>query len=112
MQANGKAKYKTNGKVPGTGSRPLLKFNFVRRDVLPQTRIDVRALEMVRSYPLYVKEQEGHEPPVGEVLEQCILNTLSADAEFTAWLSRQDRAALSAEEPNGALSSQAKAAND
>jgi len=31
------------------------------------------------SYPLYVKEHTGHEPPIGEVLEQCIINTLSGD---------------------------------
>jgi hypothetical protein len=37
---------------------------------------------MIRGYPLYVKELTDHEPPVGEVLEQCIINTLSNDTNF------------------------------
>jgi len=102
-------KEKTNGKGNGksnNGAGPLLKFNFVRRDTLPQTRIDVRALEMVRAYPLYVKELEGHEPAMGEVLEQCIMNTLSGDAEFVEWLARQPRAENIAGQGNGSTAGQ------
>jgi hypothetical protein len=101
-RANNKAKDKTNS----NGSGPMLKFNHIRRETLPQTRIDVRALEMVRGYPLYVKEHTDHEPPIGEVLEQCIINTLSADAEFVEWLSRQPRAELVGEQSSNSASVQ------
>ena len=94
MKGNTRTGDKTRGKTDGNGSGPKLKFNYVRRETLPQTRIDVRALEMVRGYPLYVKEFEGHEPPIGEVLEQCIINTLSGDADFIEWLDRQPREEL------------------
>jgi hypothetical protein len=79
MKDTAKTNGKTNGKSNGNGSGPLLKFNHIRRETLPQTRIDVRALEMIRGYPLYVKEQTDHEPPIGEVLEQCLIHTLSTD---------------------------------
>ena len=86
MKENGKTNNKAKDKANGNGSGPMLKFNHIRRETLPQTRIDVRALEMVRGYPLYVKEHTDHEPPIGEVLEQCIINTLSGDADFVEWL--------------------------
>jgi hypothetical protein len=79
MKESSKTNSKSNGKSNGNGAGPVLKFNFVKREALPQTRIDVRALEMIRGYPLYVKELTDHEPPIGEVLEQCIINTLSGD---------------------------------
>jgi len=72
----------------------------VERALRPQTRIDVRALEMVRAYPLYVKEHTDHEPPIGEVLEQCIINTLNGDTDFIEWLERQPRAELIGEQAN------------
>lgn len=100
MKENGKSNNKTNGKANGNGSGPMLKFNHIRRETLPQTRIDVRALEMVRGYPLYVKEHTDHEPPIGEVLEQCIIHTLSGDADFVEWLARQPRAEVVAEPDN------------
>ena len=78
----------------------MLKFSHIRRETLPQTRIDVRDLEMVRGYPLYVKEHTDHEPPIGEVLEQCIINTLSSDADFVEWLARQPRTELVGEQSN------------
>ena len=95
-KTNNKAKDKTNS----NGSGPMLKFNHIRRETLPRTRIDVRALEMVRAYPLYVKEHTDHEPPIGEVLEQRIINTLSGDADFIEWLERQSRAELVDEQAN------------
>jgi hypothetical protein len=105
-----KSNAKANGKSNGNGTRgPLLKFNHIRRETLPQTRIDVRALEMVRGYPLYVKELTDHEPPLGEVLEQCIINTLNADEGFIAWLSRQPRPELSTEQCNNSAAAQASA---
>lgn len=104
MKDTTKSTAKSNGKPNGNGSGPLLKFNHIRRETLPQTRIDVRALEMIRGYPLYVKEQTDHEPPIGEVLEQCIINTLSGDANFVEWLSRQPRPELSAEQHNNSMS--------
>ena len=84
----------------------MLKFNHIRRETLPQTRIDVRAIEMIRGYPLYVKEQTDHEPPIGEVLEQCIINTLSADDSFIEWLSRQPRPEPTTEQNNNSTSQQ------
>ena len=89
MKESGKTNNKAKDKANGNSSGPMLKFNHVRRETLPQTRIDVRALEMVRGYPLYVKEHTDHEPPIGEVLEQCIINTLSGDADFILGLMRQ-----------------------
>ena len=74
-----------------------------------QTRIDVRALEMVRGYPLYVKKHTDHEPPIGEVLEQCIINMLSGDADFVEGLERQPRAELVGEQGNNSSSSQKEA---
>lgn len=106
MKDTAKSNAKTNGKSNGNGSGPLLKFNYIRRETLPQTRIDVRALEMIRGYPLYVKEQTDHEPPIGEVLEQCIINTLSADENFIAWLSRQPRPELGEVQANNSTSDQ------
>ena len=96
MKESSKTKHKANS----NGSGPLLKFNHIKRETLPQTRIDARALEMVRGYPLYVKEHTDHEPPIGEVLEQCIINTLSGDANFIEWLERQPRAELVGEQGN------------
>jgi hypothetical protein len=49
---------------------------------------------------VYVKEHTNHEPPIGEVLEQCIINTLSGDADFIEWLERQPRAELTGEQGN------------
>ncbi len=106
MKDSGKTSNKANGRPNGNGTGPLLKFNHIRRETMPQTRIDVRALEMIRGYPLYVKEQTDHEPPVGEVLEQCIINTLSSDTNFVEWLSRQPRPELSAEQNNNSTSQQ------
>ena len=63
MKESSKTNNKTKDKANGNGSGPMLKFNHVKRETLPQTRIDVRALEMVRGYPLYVKEHTDHEPP-------------------------------------------------
>src|ERR1044072_9021931 len=100
MKDTAKSNAKSNGKANGNGSGPMLKFNHVRRETLPQTRIDVRALEMVRGYPLYVKEHTDHEPPIGEVLEQCILNTLSSDTDFVEWLARQPSAELACDQSN------------
>jgi hypothetical protein len=100
MKENSKSSNKTISKANGNGSGPMLKFNHIRRETLPQTRIDVRALEMVRGYPLYVKEHTDHEPPIGEVLEQCIINTLSGDADFVDWLARHPRAELVGEQGN------------
>ena len=109
MKESGKTNNKTNGRSNGHGSGPLLKFNRIRRETLPQTRIDVRALEMIRGYPLYVKEQTDHEPPLGEVLEQCIINTLSADENFIAWLSRQPRPDITSEQGNNPTPQQTSA---
>jgi len=106
MKDTAKSNAKSNGKSSGNGSGPLLKFNHIRRETLPQTRIDVRALEMIRGYPLYVKEQTDHEPPIGEVLEQCIINTLSADDSFIEWLSRQPRPEPTTEQNNNSTSRQ------
>jgi len=83
------SKTKSNGRSKSKDSGPLLRFNFVKRETLPQARIDVRALEMVRAYPMYVKSLTGHEPPINEVIEQCILHTLSNDAGFVEWFSSQ-----------------------
>lgn len=104
MKESSKTNNKTNGKANGNSSGPVLKFNHIRRETLPQTRIDVRALEMVRSYPLYVKEHTDHEPPIGEILEQCIINTLSSDADFVEWLARQPRAELTGDQSNNSAS--------
>ena len=80
-------KRKGDGQGNGQGAAPLLKFNYVKREPLAQCSIDARALHMVRSYPHFVEERTGHEKPkIGEVLEQCIINTLSQDAEFIRWL--------------------------
>ena len=107
MKDAAKTNAKSNGKSNGNGSGgPLLKFNHIRRETLPQTRIDVRALEMIRGYPLYVKEQTDHEPPIGEVLEQCIINTLSADDAFVTWLARQPRPELAGEQAGYTTSDQ------
>lgn len=106
MKENSKTANKANGKANGNGSGPILKFNHIRRETLPQTRIDVRALEMVRGYPLYVKEHTDHEPPIGEVLEQCIINTLSGDADFVEWLVRQPCTELAGEQGNSLTSTQ------
>ena len=108
-KTNGKNNNKANGRGNNNTSGPMLKFNYVKREVLPQTRIDMRALEMVRGYPLYVKELTDHEPPLGEVLEQCIINTLSADADFVEWLSRQPRPELSTEQSINSAAAQASA---
>ena len=102
---------KTNSKTNGNGTGPVLKFNFVKRETLPQTRIDVRALEMIRGYPLYVKELTEHEPPLGEVLEQCIINTLSNDENFVKWLERQPRSELTGEQNNNTTSAQSAASS-
>ena len=109
MKESSKANNKAKDKAPSNGSGPMLKFNHIRRETLPQTRIDVRALEMVRGYPLYVKEHTDHEPPIGEVLEQCIINTLSGDADFVEWLARQPHAELGGEQSNNSSSSQKEA---
>lgn len=109
MKDTAKSKAKSNGISNGDGSGPLLKFNHIRRETLPQTRIDVRALEMIRGYPIYVKELTDHEPPVGEVLEQCIINTLSNDTNFIEWLSRQPRPEPSADQSNNSTSQQTSA---
>ncbi len=97
---------KTKDKASVNGSGPMLKFNHIRRETLPQTRIDVRALEMVRGYPLYVKEHTDHEPSIGEVLEQCIINTLSGDSDFVEWLARQPRAELVGDQSNNSTAAQ------
>jgi hypothetical protein len=107
MKETAKANAKANAKSNGDGTvGPLLKFNHIKRETLPQTRIDVRALEMIRGYPLYVKELTDHEPPVGEVLEQCIINTLSADDSFVTWLARQPRPELAGEQVGNTASDQ------
>ncbi|HST22190.1 MAG TPA: hypothetical protein VLR90_13785 [Blastocatellia bacterium] len=106
MKDTAKPNAKAGGKSNSNGSGPLLKFNYIRRETLPQTRIDIRALEMIRGYPLYVKEQTDHEPPIGEVLEQCVINTLSADENFIAWLSRQPRPELAGEQAGNQTSEQ------
>ena len=111
MKDSNKTNGKTNGKSNGNGACPLLKFNYVKREALPQTRIDVRALEMIRGYPLYVKELTEHEPPLGEVLEQCIIATLSNDANFIEWLERQPRAELTGDQSNNSTSGQRDAAS-
>ena len=105
-KTNGKTNNKTNGRGHNNASGPMLRFNYVKREILPQTRIDMRALEMVRGYPLYVKELTDHEPPLGEVLEQCIINTLSVDTDFVEWLSRQPRAELIEDKNNNPASGQ------
>ena len=104
MKEKGKTNNNAKDKANSNGSGPLLKFNYVKRETLPQTRIDVRALEMVRGYPLYVKELTDHEPPLGEVLEQCIISTLSGDADFIDWLARQPRPELIDESANNSTS--------
>jgi hypothetical protein len=106
MKETGKTNNKAKDKTNSNGSGPMLKFNHIRRETLPQTRIDVRALEMVRSYPLYVKEHTDHEPPIGEVLEQCIINTLSGDTDFVEWFARQPRRELVGEQSNNSTSAQ------
>ncbi|HKQ05596.1 MAG TPA: hypothetical protein VJ464_10720 [Blastocatellia bacterium] len=106
MKENSKANNKAKDKMNADGSGPMLKFNHIRRETLPQTRIDVRALEMVRGYPLYVKEHTDHEPPIGEVLEQCIISTLSSDADFVEWLARQPQTELAGEQSNSSTSGQ------
>jgi hypothetical protein len=111
MKKSSKTNSKTNGGSNGNGAGPILKFNYVKRETLPQTRIDVRALEMIRGYPLYVKELTEHEPPLGEVLEQCIITTLSNDANFIEWLERQPRAELTGEQNNNSTSSQSAPAS-
>lgn len=108
-KTNGKNNNKANGQGNNNASGPMLKFNYVKREVIPQTRIDMRALEMIRGYPLYVKELTEHEPPLGEVLEQCIINTLSNDSDFVEWLSRQPRPEPSAEQSNNSAATQASA---
>ncbi len=105
MKESSKTNNKAKDKANSNGSGPMLKFNHIRRETLPQTRIDVRALEMVRAYPLYVKEHTDHEPPIGEVLEQCIINTLSGDTDFVEWLGRQPRSELLGEQGNNSISS-------
>lgn len=110
MRKNSEAN-KTKDKANINNSGPMLKFNHIRRETLPQTRIDVRALEMVRGYPLYVKEHTDHEPPIGEVLEQCIINTLSGDADFVEWLARQPRAELVGEQANNSTFAQKDASS-
>lgn len=102
MKESSKNKSKITAKSNGSNSGPMLKFNHIRRDTLPQTRFDVRALEMVRAYPLYVKELEGHEPPMGEVLEQCIINTLSNDTDFVEWLLHHPKTEVSEQSGNSA----------
>jgi hypothetical protein len=106
MKETGKTNNKAKDKTNSNSSGPMLKFNHIRRETLPQTRIDVRALEMVRGYPLYVKEHTDHEPPIGEVLEQCIINTLSGDTDFMEWLARQPRAEQACEQSNNSISVQ------
>ena len=106
MKETGKSNKKAKDKTNSNGLGPMLKFNYKRRETLPQTRIDVRALEMVRGYPLYVKEHTDHEPPIGEVIEQCIINTLSGDADFVEWLERQPRPELAGEQCNNSASVQ------
>lgn len=111
MRESSKTNNKAKDKANSNGSGPMLKFNHIRRETLPQTRIDVRALEMVRAYPLYVKEHMDHEPPIGEVLEQCIINTLSGDADFIEWLERQPRPELIGEQRNSSISAQKDASS-
>ena len=111
MKESSKTANKANSKANGTGSGPMLKFSHIRRDTLPQTRVDVRALEMVRSYPLYVKEYTDHEPSIGEVLEQCIINTLSSDGDFVEWLARQPRTDLAGEQGNNSTTMQRDASS-
>ena len=101
-----KEKVKTSAKTNSNSSGPVLKFNHIKRETLPQTRIDIRALEMVRGYPLYVKEHTDHEPPIGEVLEQCIISTLSGDADYIEWLARQPRSEQVGEQNNNSAYSQ------
>lgn len=111
MKESSKTNSKSNSSSNGNGAGPVLKFNFVKREALPQTRIDVRALEMIRGYPLYVKELTDHEPPLGEVLEQCIINTLSGDENFVKWLERQPRTELTGEQNNHSTSAQSAASS-
>ena len=111
MKESSKTNNKAKDKANSNGSGPMLKFNHIRRETLPQTRIDVRALEMVRGYPLYVKEHTDHEPPIGEVLEQCIINTLSGDTDFVEWLARQPRVELAAEQATNSTSVQKDASS-
>jgi hypothetical protein len=111
MKESRKTNGKTNGKSNGNGAGPLLKFNYVKRETLPQTRIDAWALEMIRGYPLYVKELTEHEPPIGEILEQCIISTLSNDTNFIEWLERQPRAELAGDHNNNSTSGQKDAAS-
>jgi hypothetical protein len=111
MKDSSKTNSKSNGKSNGNGAGPVLKFNFVKREALPQTRIDVRALEMIRGYPLYVKELTDHEPPIGEVLEQCIINTLSSDDNFVKWLEHQPRTELTGDQSNHSTSAQSAASS-
>ncbi|MFP5265191.1 MAG: hypothetical protein ACLGJB_25160 [Blastocatellia bacterium] len=106
MKETGKTNNKGKDRTNSNSSGPMLKFNHIKRETLPQTRIDVRALEMVRGYPLYVKEHTDHEPPIGEVLEQCIINTLSGDTDFVEWLARQPRTELAGEQSNNSTSEQ------
>lgn len=80
-----------------------MRTSVSRYDVTGFYNIDP-ALEMVRGYPLYVKEHTDYEPPIGEVLEQCIINTLSSDADFVEWLARRPRAELVGEQDNNSTS--------
>lgn len=109
MKESSKTNNRVKDKANSNATGPMLKFNHIRRETLPQTRIDVRALEMVRAYPLYVKEHTDHEPPIGEILEQCIIKTLSGDADFIEWLEHQPRAELVGEQANNSSSLQKEA---
>ena len=91
---------KVSGNFVGhsTAAGPLLKFNYIERDTLTQTRVDVRALTMLRGYQLYVTQHLSYKPSIGEIVEQCIMNTLSSDSSFTTWFAEQDKELLQSTE--------------
>ena len=59
MKENGKTNNKTKDKTNSNGSGPMLKFNHIKRETLPQTRIDVRALEMVQRLSAVCQRTHG-----------------------------------------------------
>lgn len=98
MKENSHVKDKANGNGSGSG----LKFNYVKRETLPQTRIDVRALGMFRAHLLYIKGLMDHATPIGEVL----IKILSTDTDFVEWLGRQLRAEPFSEQNNNSTPAQ------
>lgn len=89
-----KSKHNNGNGPPGSG--PALYFEHIERRESGSYIMDVRVLEMIDLYPLYIESLTGHKPDSGQVIEKCVEMTLSADAGFKKFVANRNGKASTA----------------